>query len=96
MDNQRYAVMHLYVSGRVQGVGFRFFVLNRAQRYGITGWVKNLHDGRVEIEAEGRVPNLHIFLKDMKSGPSMSHVSNVLEEWHEIAAPRYKDFSITY
>lgn len=96
MDQKERAVLHLFVSGRVQGVGFRFFALNRAQRYGITGWVRNLYDGRVEIEAEGRVPNLRLFLKDMKSGPSMSHVSNVAEQWRETALPRYEEFSITY
>ena len=96
MDNTKFATLHLYVAGRVQGVGFRFFALNRAKRYGITGWVKNLYDGRVEIEAEGRVPNLHIFLKDIKSGPSMSHVSNVVERWHETPRQRYSDFSVTY
>lgn len=70
-----YYLPHLCVTGMVQGVGFRFFAINRARKYGITGWVRNLYDGRVEIEAEGNRSDL---------------------EWHEIAFPRYKSFSIAF
>jgi acylphosphatase len=91
-----YYVFHAYVSGMVQGVGFRFFTLHKARKYIITGWVKNLYDGRVEIEAEGKKENLILFLEDIKIGPSYGHVSGVTEEWHEIGFPRYKNFAIAY
>ena len=65
MDNKRYTAVHIYVSGRVQGVGFRFFTIKCARTYGVTGWVKNLYDGRVEIEAEGQLPNLKLFLDEI-------------------------------
>lgn len=91
-----YYVLHAYVSGVVQGVGFRFFTIHKAHRYHITGWVKNLYDGRVEIEAEGKKENLILFLEDIKTGPSSGHVSGVTEEWHEIGFPRYRNFSIAY
>ena len=44
---------HIYFSGRVQGVGFRFQAGWAAKRFGLTGWVKNLYDGRVEMEVQG-------------------------------------------
>lgn len=44
---------HIYFSGRVQGVGFRFQASWAAKRFGLTGWVKNLYDGRVEMEVQG-------------------------------------------
>jgi len=96
MEKKRYAVIHLTVSGRVQGVGFRFFTVNRANRYGITGWVKNLYDGSVEIEAEGKTSDLHLFLEEVRVGPASAHVSHVAEEWHEIAFPQYKNFSLSF
>lgn len=84
------------MSGRVQGVGFRFFVINKAHVYGIAGWVKNLYDGRVEIDAEGKEQNLILFLQDIRIGPRSAHVSNVIEQWQEIASNRYNSFTMGY
>lgn len=50
MDNCR---KHIYFSGRVQDVGFRYFSVMQARKLGLTGWVRNLTDGRVEMEVEG-------------------------------------------
>jgi acylphosphatase len=86
----------MFVSGRVQGVGYRFFTINRANRYGVTGWVKNLYDGRVEIEAEGTLSSLRLFLEDIRIGPSYAHVSNVAEQWAEIDFPNHKKFSVAF
>jgi acylphosphatase len=88
--------VHLYISGRVQGVGFRFFTVNRASKYGISGWVRNLMDGRVEIEAEGDIESLRMFLDDVRRGPGAGHVSDVDEEWSETDSPRYRRFSVSY
>jgi len=96
MGNGNLFVLHIVVSGGVQGVGFRFFTIHRARKYGITGWVKNRYDGRVEIEAEGKKDNLILFLEDIKIGPSAGSVSRITEEWHEIAFLRYKSFSLSY
>jgi acylphosphatase len=96
MGTKKYARLHMYVSGRVQGVGFRFFTIRCARTYGITGWVKNLYDGRVEIEAEGELPNLKLFLDEVRIGPSHAHVSQAIDQWTEIASPHYKDFSLSY
>jgi acylphosphatase len=62
--------VHILISGRVHGVGFRYFVLHKAKELNIFGWVKNTPDGKVEIEAEGDPQNVEIFHDFMKIGPA--------------------------
>ncbi len=66
-----------YISGRVQGVGFRYFVKRKADFYGIAGWVKNLPDGRVEVFAQGDPLVLDEFEKELWKGPSLSRVDDI-------------------
>jgi acylphosphatase len=61
--------VYILISGRVHGVGFRYFVLHKANELNIFGWVKNTPDGKVEIEASGDPKNLEIFTDWMKIGP---------------------------
>jgi len=56
------------VSGRVQGVGYRWFVKETAAKHDVAGWVRNALDGAVEGEAQGSIPALDGFLKELKSG----------------------------
>ena len=65
------------VSGRVQGVGFRFFTHRAATREGLHGWVRNLPDGRVEIAAEGDADALERFERDVRHGPPAARVEHV-------------------
>ncbi len=60
---------HVFFSGRVQAVGFRFTARTFARDLGLTGWVKNLDDGRVEMEAQGPVSKLRKQLLQLKSTP---------------------------
>jgi len=60
----------LIIGGRVQGVGFRYFVRHKAEELHISGWVRNTPAGKVEIEAEGEPRNLETFIDWMKIGPS--------------------------
>ena len=86
---------HIIVRGRVQGVGFRYFTFKWAERLGICGWVKNLFDGSVEIEAEGKKNDLNEFMKKVKEGPRFGYVETV--EIVEIdAVENEKGFEITY
>ena len=55
--------LHVYYSGSVQGVGFRFTAERIANSLGLTGWVRNLKDGRVEVVCEGKKPDLEDFLR---------------------------------
>lgn len=68
---------HYLISGRVQGVGFRFFTENAAAREGIHGWVRNVADGRVEIEAEGETEALERFEHRIRHGPTGARVDRV-------------------
>ncbi len=75
--------LHAFISGRVQGVGFRYFTERRANVYGITGWVRNLPDGRVEVVAEGDEELLKEFLNDLKKGPPLARVNNIEAKWEK-------------
>lgn len=66
--------VHVWVRGRVQGVGFRAFVASNAQAIGVTGWVRNVGWDTVEAVAEGTREKLERFVTMMKSGPSASRV----------------------
>ena len=88
--------LHAEVHGRVQGVGFRWFVQAAAQRRGLTGWTRNLPDGRtVELVAEGPRPALEALLADLRRGPSGSRVERVTESWAP-ATGEFTSFDIRY
>lgn len=69
------------VSGRVQGVGFRMFVLDTALELGLAGWVANEPDGSVRATAEGPEPQLLRFLQALRAGPPAARVAAVSESW---------------
>ena len=69
--------IHIYISGRVQFVGFRYYVKRKAVSLGLKGWVKNLPDGRVECSAEGLHDKLIKLIDFCKKGPFFSRVDNV-------------------
>lgn len=70
-------IRHYLVSGVVQGVGFRSFTQKRAARYGLSGWVRNLHDGRVEAVVSGEPEILDKFTDDLKRGPMLARVAHL-------------------
>jgi acylphosphatase len=65
------------ISGRVQGVGFRYFARRIATRLGIAGWVRNLPEGSVEAVAEGSPDALARFADELRSGPTLAVVDGV-------------------
>ncbi len=67
----------IIVSGRVQGVGFRYFAQKNARLYGVNGYVKNLYDGRVEVVAEGEGTQVEQFIEVLKQGPVFGRVENI-------------------
>lgn len=69
--------IHVFIRGRVQGVGFRWYVMDVAREAGdgVTGWVRNLRDGSVEVVAEGPGPALDRLVEACASGPSGSRVT---------------------
>jgi acylphosphatase len=75
------ARLHATVEGRVQGVSFRYFVSEQAQRLGLSGWVRNRYNGNVEVMAEGSRYALEKLLTALHQGPAMAQVTNVAAVW---------------
>ncbi len=74
---------HLIIKGLVQGVGYRWFASKSASSYNINGWVKNLPNSTVEIQAYGEKGALNSFIKDLARGSSFSKVTDVVVRWTE-------------
>ncbi len=85
-------IIHALVSGKVQGVFFRNFTQKQAQFLKLTGWVKNLPDGRVETIACGDKEKLMDFIEKLKQGSPLSKVSEVC--WEEISQQTFTEFRI--
>jgi len=85
-----------YVSGMVQGVGYRFFAQRVAAKLGIFGYAKNLFDGRVEVYAIGSRENLAAMRKELSRGPSFANVDEVAEVDAEILEEFAHGFSIEH
>ena len=85
--------VYIQIGGRVHGVGFRYFAQVKASQLGVSGWVRNTPEGKVEIEAEGELENLELFLDWMKIGPARAIIRTYLVS--EITPVRnFTDFSI--
>lgn len=84
----------LIVSGRVQGVGFRYFSQETAQRFGIKGWVRNLSDGTVELHAEGTEQEIGAFEQTLKDGNRFVGVERIEET--EANNQEFRSFDIRY
>lgn len=85
-----------FVSGLVQGVGFRFFTQNEARRLNLSGYVRNLRDGRVEAYAIGTPEHLAKFRAALERGPRFSSVTEVREQSAELDAQYANDFATTH
>jgi acylphosphatase len=72
---------HVFISGFVQGVGYRQFVKKHAEELGLTGWVKNLPDGRVEAVFQGEKKLIEQLIEFCKKGPFMAEVEDVEVGW---------------
>ncbi len=81
MPDSNQVRLHAVVDGRVQGVGFRYFVLEAALPLNLTGWVRNTADGQVEVVAEGDRKALERLLELLRRGPRAAYVTGVNQEW---------------
>jgi acylphosphatase len=82
------------ISGRVQGVGFRYFTQECALREGVTGWVRNLPDGRVEALVEGDAESVTRVERALRSGPGGARVQTVTVDVEDVSGA-YDTFSVT-
>ena len=69
----------MHITGRVQGVGFRYFTLNGALKLGLEGWVKNMADGSVLVHVRGPVDKLDLFRAHVRKGPVFGRVDDLIE-----------------
>lgn len=86
---------HIFVTGRVQGVFFRDHTQRWASSFGLTGWVRNIMDGRVEVLAEGDKAQIENLIRRLEEGPPLSHVEKTEVSWEEFTG-EFDDFCITW
>ena len=86
---------HMVISGLVQGVGYRWFVMRKAQEYNLTGYVSNLYNGDVEVEVEGHRPMILDFIKELKIGARSAHVTDMKIDWGQYQG-EYKSFDVKF
>jgi acylphosphatase len=85
---------HVWVKGRVQGVGFRAHIEYGARQIGgLTGWVRNVGWDTVEAIAEGKRDNMERFIEMMKQGPSVSRVDEWTVEWEDVTG-EFREFGV--
>jgi acylphosphatase len=95
-EEKKMVHLNIIVSGRVQGVGFRFFSQRKAVQYGINGWVRNLDDGSVEIRAAGDKKQLDSFMRDLKRGNPFSTIDSMQVDELDGQGELYSSFKIKY
>jgi len=86
---------HVYVSGRVQGVFYRAFTRDRARERRVSGWVRNLLDGRVEAVLEGEEEDVEKVIEDMRVGPPYARVEEITVTYEEHTG-EHSGFTIRY
>jgi len=87
--------VHIVVNGLVQGVGFRYFTFKKAKELGLTGYVQNLPDSTVEIEAEGEQGLLQELIDAVKVGPRSAVVNEVNTDWNSYVG-KFNQFQVKY
>lgn len=90
-ETKRY---HLLVSGRVQGVGYRYFARDAARALGLGGWVRNVRGGGVEVEVEGEREVIDRFIEGLRQGPPLSRVLGVEVQEMEAVGTGGEEFFI--
>jgi len=87
--------VHVFIDGRVQGVAYRYFAEKYANRLGLSGWVRNLADGRVEVLAEGPAGAVDSFLDQLREGPRLARVER-FDVRREPATGEFSEFRIAF
>lgn len=85
--------VHIFITGSVQGVGFRFFIKSHARQFSIVGWAANTEDGKVEAVLQGSEENIIDLIEKCKKGPFLAEVKNIDVKWEDVVE-RYGDFQL--
>ncbi len=88
--------VHLLISGRVQGVCYRMYACEQADRLGVKGWVRNLPDGRVEAVAEGSDEMVDAFVEWCRRGPPHARVTNVVVTEETTGSSQFSEFRVIH
>ncbi|MBN1621770.1 MAG: acylphosphatase [Endomicrobiales bacterium] len=88
--------VHITVKGQVQGIGFRWFVQKTGKRFNLVGWVKNLPNGDVELEAEGQNEDINNFIESLKKDHPWASVRALETEWLKKTQNDYSSFEIRF
>ena len=96
MQDPEQVRLRVTVSGRVQGVGFRYYSFRLARRHRLTGLVSNNSDGSVSLEVVGTRESLDAFVASVRIGPALARVDSVKVEWSDLGAgdELYADFEV--
>ena len=86
---------HVIIAGRVQGVCFRMDTRRAAKQRGVTGWVRNLRDGKVEAVIEGDEKDVESMLKWCETGPPLAHVTKMDLSWEPYSG-EFDNFEVTF
>ena len=84
---------HLFITGYVQGVGYRYFVRNNARRLGLNGWTRNTSDNRVEAVFQGYKEKIEEMIGLCRKGPFLAEVKDIEVEWEE-GEEKFKEFTV--
>ena len=87
--------IHVYVSGYVQGVAFRYTAIRQARSLGVTGWVRNLRDGRVEVLIEGEESHVNEMVDWCRHGPRTASVTDIQIESLPYTG-KFRDFDVRF
>jgi len=86
--------LEIVVSGRVQGVSYRFFTKGKADQFNIKGSVRNQSDGSVKVSATGNCDDLDLFMNELRIGPTFSQIREII--FFEVPVKEYENFRILY
>lgn len=84
---------HMYIHGNVQGIGYRYWMRSQARKLGLTGWVRNLSDGRVEAMVDGSKDKVEEIIIKCKQGPMLAGIKHLDIIWEKTKG-EFEDFTI--
>lgn len=89
------SAVEMIIEGNVQGVGFRYYAQRKATLLDLTGYVLNMHNGKLKIKVEGIKEHVEIYIKEIEKGPPLSKIDNISITWKPYTG-KFRNFSIRF